>query len=129
MRLCIDIDGTICTLRQQNESYARVKPLPGAVERIRSLRAEGHYIILATSRHMATCQANVGQVMARQGKTLLDWLERHGFEYDELWLGKPHADMYIDDKACRFTGSWQTLVLPGLNPSRRVRLQDSGASA
>jgi capsule biosynthesis phosphatase len=129
MRLCIDIDGTICTLRQPHESYATVQPLPGAAERIRSLRAEGHYIILATSRHMATCQANVGQVMARQGKVLLDWLEYHGFEYDELWLGKPHADIYIDDKACRFTGNWQALKLPDLPQLKPVRKQDSGAAA
>lgn len=114
MRLCIDIDGTLCEIRQEHQHYSEVKPFPGAAERLRQLRAEGHYIILATARHMRTCQGNVGMVMARQGKTLLEWLDTHGFEYDELWLGKPEADVYIDDRAVRFEQPWDQLDIPGL---------------
>lgn len=114
MKLCIDIDGVLCTLRQPDESYADVRPLPGAVEKLRSLKEAGHYIILATARHMATCNGNVGLVVARQGKTLIDWLAEHGFVYDELWFGKPHADVYIDDNAYRFQG-WDQIAPNGAN--------------
>ncbi|HEU4686596.1 MAG TPA: sugar phosphate nucleotidyltransferase [Nitrospira sp.] len=109
MRICLDIDGTLCELKHQQDEYAAVRPLPHAAETIRRLRAAGHYIILATARHMKTCGANVGLVVARQGPTLIEWLNRHGIEYDELWFGKPHADLYLDDKAMPFQGNWFAL--------------------
>lgn len=108
VRICIDLDGVICELRRPDQSYADLEPLPGAVERLRSLRAAGHYVILHTARHMKTCQGNVGLVVARQGLVTLEWLERHGVEYDEIHFGKPHADVYIDDNALRFT-SWDEI--------------------
>jgi len=114
MKICIDIDGTICALRISGQSYADVEPLPGAVEKLTGFKRAGHYIILMTARHMATCQSNVGLVVARQGKTLIDWLERHGIPYDELWFGKPHADVYIDDNALRFE-SWDNVAGDGSN--------------
>ena len=109
MRICLDIDGTICEVRGKTDDYAAVRPLPQAAERIRSLRAAGHYVILATARHMQTCGSNVGMVVARQAQTLIGWLARHGIEYDELWFGKPHADLYVDDKAFPFTGNWDEI--------------------
>lgn len=114
MRLCIDIDGTLCELRQPHQSYADVKPLAGAVEKLASLRKAGHYIILATARHMKTCDANVGMVIARQGKVLLQWLEDHQIEYDEIWFGKPNADLYIDDRGYRFGGNWKDIEIDEL---------------
>lgn len=110
MRICLDVDGTICEVRGKGDDYAAVRPLPHAAERIRSLRAAGHYVILATARHMQTCGSNVGMVVARQGQTLIAWLNRHGIEYDELWFGKPHADLYVDDKALVFSGNWDQLT-------------------
>ena len=101
MKICIDVDGTICELRRPEQTYAEVAPLPEAVDRIQGFKAAGHYIILCTARHMGTCKANIGLVVARQGKTLLDWLETHQIPYDEIWFGKPHADIYIDDNALR----------------------------
>lgn len=109
MRICLDVDGTICELKYREDDYAAVRPLPHAAESIRKLRAAGHYVILATARHMKTCGANVGLVVARQGPTLIEWLTRHGIEYDELWFGKPHADVYVDDKALAFPGNWFAL--------------------
>lgn len=113
MRICLDLDGVICTLKQPGESYADVRPLPGAVERIRELRAQGHYIIIQTARHMKTCDGNVAMVLARQGRVTLDWLATHGVEYDEIQFGKPWADVYVDDNAFRFS-SWDTLTAESL---------------
>jgi capsule biosynthesis phosphatase len=110
MRICLDIDGTICEVRGKGDDYAAVRPLPQSAERIRSLRAAGHYVILATARHMQTCGSNVGMVVARQAQTLIEWLNRHGIEYDELWFGKPHADLYVDDKAFAFSGNWDDVT-------------------
>ncbi len=114
MKICIDIDGTICELRREGQTYAEVLPLPGAVEKLKCLKQAGHYLILQTARHMATCQGNVGLVLARQGRTLFEWLEWHGVPYDEIWFGKPQADVYVDDNAVRFE-SWTAIAGDGSN--------------
>lgn len=102
MRIAIDLDGTICTIKKTGQTYAELEPLPGAVERIRTLRASGHYLIIFTARNMATCQSNVGKVMKSVGKITLDWLEQHNVEYDEIYFGKPNAEVYLDDRSIRF---------------------------
>jgi hypothetical protein len=53
-------------------------------------------------------------VMARQGKTLFDWLTQHDLPYDEIWFGKPHADVYLDDNGFRFT-NWNDIAPDGSN--------------
>lgn len=108
MRIVIDLDGTICTLKQKHETYDEVLVKPGAVEFIKKLRAEGHYIIIQTARNMATCESNVGKVIKNVGKVTLEWLEKNGVEYDEIYFGKPNANLYIDDRAFRFE-DWQKM--------------------
>ena len=114
MRICIDLDGVICRLRLPGEQYADLEPVAGAVEKLRALKSAGHYIIIMTARHMKTCQGNVGQVVARQGQVTLDWLARHGIEYDEIHFGKPHAQVYLDDNGLRFT-DWNAILADGAN--------------
>ena len=110
VRICIDIDGTVCELKNIIGSYEKVRPLQGVVEFIQKRRSEGHQIILYTSRHMKSCDGNVGLVLAKQGKILFDWLKTNNIEYDEIYFGKPHADIYIDDNAYRFMGNWSDLI-------------------
>jgi hypothetical protein len=63
---------------------------------------------------MRTCEGNVGKVLARQGLVTLDWLQRNNIEFDELYFGKPWADIYIDDNALRFS-SWDQISGSGAN--------------
>lgn len=114
MKICIDLDGVICELRRPEQQYADLEPVPGAVEKMNSLKQAGHYLILCTARHMATCNSNIGMVVARQGKTLFDWLAKHNIPYDEIWFGKPHADVYIDDNGFRFN-NWNEVAPDGSN--------------
>lgn len=104
MRICIDLDGTICYTKGPHESYCDVEPLPGSIKYLQKLKDRGHYIIIYTARHMGSCHNNVGQVMARQGKVIIDWLDKYKIPYDEIVIGKPLADVYIDDKAIKFEG-------------------------
>jgi capsule biosynthesis phosphatase len=120
MRIGVDLDGVIAQLKGPDESYADVKPIPGAVERIRELRAAGHYIIISSARNMATCEANLGRVMKNVGKVTLEWLERHGVEYDEIYFGKPNAHLYLDDRAIRFSG-WREVTDDLLEREARTR--------
>ncbi len=126
MRICIDLDGVVCRLREADQAYADLEPVPGAVEKLRALKAAGHYIILCTARHMKTCEGNVGLVVARQGAVTLDWLKRHAIEYDEIHFGKPHAQIYIDDNALRFE-SWDAIAGDGSNlPSSAEQRKAAG---
>jgi capsule biosynthesis phosphatase len=113
-RICIDLDGVICKLKGKHEGYANLQPIPGAVEKIIKLKEEGHYIIIYTARRMKTHSANVGRTIADIGKTTMDWLADHKIPYDELFFGKPWADVYIDDNALRFT-SWSKISDNGDN--------------
>ncbi len=109
MRIAIDLDGTICPIKKEGESYSDLHPLPGAVERISELRKSGHFIIILTARNMATRGGNIGSVMKHVGKMTLDWLEHHNVEYDEIFFGKPNAEIYIDDRGVRFE-DWEGLT-------------------
>ena len=108
LRICIDLDGTICTIKKADETYADVKVQAGAKEFIDKLRADGHTIIINTARNMQTQGHNVGKVMKNVGKITLDWLDKNEIYYDEIFFGKPNADITIDDRVIKFT-DWNSL--------------------
>ena len=112
--ICIDLDGVIADFKSEGQTYADVEPIPGAIEKVRSLKAHGHRIIIYTARHMKTCEGNLGLVVARVGGTTIDWLKRHGVPYDEIYFGKPWADVYVDDNAFRFR-TWDDISADGAN--------------
>jgi capsule biosynthesis phosphatase len=113
MKIVIDLDGTICPVKKKEESYADLKPFPGAKEKIQQLRAAGHYVIIQTARNMETCQSCIGKVIKNIGKITLEWLDKYGIEYDEIYFGKPNAEIYIDDRAFRFN-DWHSIEEKGL---------------
>lgn len=108
MRIVIDLDGTICELKKEGQTYADVAVLPGARERMTELKAAGHHIIIQTARHMKTCNGDVNLVIAKIGQITLDWLKKHEIPYDEIHFGKPYAQLYIDDLGEKFIG-WDKL--------------------
>lgn len=89
--IAIDIDGTLCT---EERTFERplAKPLPYAKEALELLKSNGNTIILWTSRGW------------EQYKITKAWLDKHGFVYDILLMGKPIVDIIIDDRARRFVG-------------------------
>lgn len=108
LRICIDLDGTICSIKKENETYADVKVLTGAKAFIDELKKEGHTIIIHTARNMQTQGHNVGRVMKNIGKITLDWLDKNEIQYDEIFFGKPNADITIDDRVFKFS-SWNEI--------------------
>lgn len=114
MRICLDLDGVICELKQKGQTYLDVAPIEGAIDKIKQLKEAGHYVIIQTARHMKTCESNLGLVNARITKMTLDWLEKHDIPYDEIYFGKPWAQIYIDDNALRFE-NWSSISEDGSN--------------
>tara|TARA_R100001086_G_C11839007_1_gene258607 strand:+ start:1625 stop:1921 length:297 start_codon:yes stop_codon:yes gene_type:complete len=89
MILFVDIDGTICT--NTFGSYELAKPFLKNIEKVNKLYDDGHKIVYWT---------------ARGSKTKIDWtdltkkqLDLWGAKYHDLVLGKPHYDLYVDDKS------------------------------
>lgn len=102
--LVVDIDGTLCELKQPHQSYADVEPIQAVAEMLKRYRARGFHIILFTSRNMRSYGANLGLIMANTAPVLIEWLSRHEIPYDELHFGKPwpgRGGFYVDDRAIR----------------------------
>ena len=90
--ICIDLDNTLC--RSVPDQYESAQPMPGALEALRQLKQDGWFVVICTARHF------------NHWATTRDWLDRHGFEYDQIVYGKPPARFYIDDRAIPFGGDW-----------------------
>jgi capsule biosynthesis phosphatase len=100
----VDVDGTLAGRREPGQSYAEVTTVPGVVQKIRSLKKQGYWIILYTSRNMRTYDGNIGRIMRHTAPVLVEWLDRQEIPYDELHFGKPwcgHDGFYVDDRAVR----------------------------
>ncbi len=95
MRICFDLDETLCT----GYPYSDAKPLPGSKELLLRLHADGHKIIIQTARGMGRADGNIGKALATIGELTLQQLSSWGFVYDEIYFGKPAADLYVDDKS------------------------------
>jgi len=100
----IDVDGTLADRCEPGQSYAEVNAVLSVAQRVRSLKNQGYWIILYTSRNMRTYGGNIGQIMCHTAPVLVEWLARHEIPYDELHFGKPwcgHDGFYVDDRAIR----------------------------
>lgn len=102
--LVLDVDGTLCPVKEKGTEYSDVLPHEDVVRRVREYKELGFHIVLCTARNMNTHGGNVGLITASTAKVLLAWLDRHQIPYDELHVGKPWAGadgFYVDDKAIR----------------------------
>jgi capsule biosynthesis phosphatase len=100
----MDVDGTLCPIKDAAARYEDLPPCPEVVKQLLKYRSEGFYIILYTSRNMRTYEANLGQILANTAPVLLEWLKKHGIPFDEIHFGKPWAGkggFYVDDRAVR----------------------------
>jgi len=88
------MDGTICV----GHPYKEAKPLRGMVDLISTLRERGHTIIIQTARGMGRNNSNAGAAMKDMALLTLNQLDDWGIQYDEIYFGKPNADLYVDDK-------------------------------
>ena len=92
----VDIDETICRRESSidfgvTHDYTKAKPIKENIEKINKLYDEGNTIVYWT---------------ARGSKTKIDWTDltkkqliEWGAKHHDVLLGKPHYDLYIDDKS------------------------------
>lgn len=100
----LDIDGTICPVKESGERYEDLRPYPDIVEKMRYYHDNGARIVLFTSRNMNSYQGNIGLINKYTARVLSEWLERWDIPYDEIIYGKPwpgHDGFYVDDRTVR----------------------------
>ena len=90
MIYCFDLDDTLCF--GTSMKYDEAAPFIDRISRVNQLYDAGHTIKIFT---------------ARGSETGIDWrdvteeqLSNWGLRYHILLLGKPAADVYVDDKEC-----------------------------
>ena len=106
LRICFDLDETLVSRPVVKGDYTTVQPLADHIAICREMKRLGHTIILYTARRMQTHGGNVGRVLADIGLITLQTLQDLDIPYDEIYFGKPFADLYVDDKAIN---SWYHL--------------------
>lgn len=103
MRICFDLDNTLCT----GTPYEEARPYPWVSKYLKELKSEGHTVIIHTARKMSTYNGNIGMVNKAICFLTLKQLEEWDFIYDEIYFGKPAADIYVDDKGLRYQNEFQ----------------------
>lgn len=99
--LVLDLDKTLCTKKQSNESYSEVLPKEDLVDIINTLHNNGAEVIIESARNMLTQNNNEAKVIKNVGLTTLQWLSDNHIDYDGIKFGKTMGTCYIDDKALR----------------------------
>ena len=99
-----DVDGTLCPIKGEDESYADLVPYADMVEKLREYKAQGARIILYTSRNMRTYGGDVSLILEHTKPELEAWLAKWDIPYDEIVYGKlwpGHRGLYVDDRSVR----------------------------
>ncbi|RAV28399.1 LNS2 domain-containing protein [Sinomicrobium soli] len=101
----IDIDGTVTedVPNEEPERMATCEPFPDALDTLNKWYEEGHVITFFTSR------------TEDHREVTEEWLDRHGFKYHGLLMGKPRGGNYhwIDNhlvRATRYNGKFTDLI-------------------
>ena len=102
MRYCFDIDGTICTW-VKGRDYHKAKPMRARIKKVNELYDEGNHITYFTARAMGRFSDLPHKYAQKEASLALrdlteEQLAEWGCKYHRLLMGKPHADIFVDDK-------------------------------
>lgn len=98
-RICFDLDNTLVTSPKIKNDYTSVEPIYKNINLLKYLKSFNNIIIIYTARRMKTHNGNTGKCLYDIGKITFDTLEKFNIPFDEIYFGKPYADVYIDDLA------------------------------
>jgi len=94
--IMVDLDGVIST-EERVFDRPLAKEISGARQALLELKDAGHTVVIYTARGWA--EYNVTK----------HWLDQHEIPYDAIHMGKPSANVWIDDRAIHFKDWKQTL--------------------
>lgn len=88
-RYFVDLDNTLCNT--VDGDYVNSTPIHERIDYVNSLKSEGNHITIWTAR------GSRSKIDHRE-LTIIQ-LSEWGVQYDDLLLGKPDYDVYLDDKS------------------------------
>ena len=91
-----DMDDTLC--KTLNKNYHKSQPIKSVISKINLLKKNGHIIKIYTARYMGRNNENYKLVKKKYCNRTEKQLKKWKVEFDELILGKPSYDFFIDDK-------------------------------
>ncbi len=100
---CFDLDNTLCIT--QDSDYGKSKPKKTAIKTVNYLFEQGHTIKIYTARYMGRSNDNLKDKKKLHLK-ISKQLKKFGIKYHKLFISKPSADIYIDDKSYGYNNSW-----------------------
>lgn len=96
MHYVFDLDGTLC--HSSSNDYSKCEPIVDRIKTVNDLHDQGHHITVLTARGMG----RFGNDRYLAEEIFMDLtirqLKSWGLKYDELLMGKPFGDVYVDDK-------------------------------
>jgi capsule biosynthesis phosphatase len=98
--IVFDLDGTLCT-KVETGDYKDAQPYKDRIKVVNTLFEEGNTITIHTARGMGRHKNNAIKAIEEFYELTVKQLQDWGVKYNEIYLGKPSGDLYIDDKAMR----------------------------
>ncbi len=92
----IDLDNTLCTTI--NSAYNDSKPIIERINYVNELKKQGNHITIWTARGSTSGKDHTDLTKQQ--------LDKWGVNYDNLIIGKPNYDIYIDDKSFNVDKFW-----------------------
>jgi CMP-N,N'-diacetyllegionaminic acid synthase len=99
MTYVFDIDGTIC--ETEDSDYNNSRPKMNRIDYINRLYDDGHKIFFLTARGMGRSDNSSGYAYTAFYDMTKEQLTDWGVKFHGLFLGKPHGDIYVDDKGMK----------------------------
>lgn len=97
VKICLDFDGVLHDAAHPVPGRKMGPPCDGALECVKQLLRHGHELVVETARvHNEERALHVH-----------DWLAFYGFPALPISIGKPMADVYLDDKGLHHI-DWDT---------------------
>jgi len=104
--VCIDVDGTLLEYDGFRGEEVLGKPLPSAAEATKQLKEDGWTIIIFTTRGNTDFIANY----LKEHDIVFDHINENPNNPKGSNMGKPIAEVYVDDRGLTFTGSWEGMA-------------------
>jgi len=106
-RIVFDLDGCLCT--QVEGDYQKAQPVPAAIGVVNQLYQDGYVIVIHTSRFMARNHHDLHKAYHDGYELTRRQLAAWGVSYHYLIMGKPPADVVVDDRAVFFAPRWELI--------------------
>ena len=101
--LCFDLDNTLCVTKRND--YENSKPKKNAIKLVNKLYDKGYTIKIYTARYMGRSNDLIKDKDKTYSK-ISKQIKKFRIKYHKLFISKPSADMYIDDKSYGFNKNW-----------------------